>query len=78
VLVVSASLVLGLALAHGALALLALWLAGQQALPLDPAYWSATELWFWPLGVALALLAAAGPAWRAVRTDVTQLLQAPR
>lgn len=78
VLVVSASLALGLALAHGALALLAHWLAGQQALPLDPAYWSATELWFWPLGVALALLAAAGPAWRAVRTDVTQLLQAPR
>lgn len=78
VLVVSASLALGLAIAHGALALLALWLAGQQALPLDPAYWSRTELWFWPLGVALALLAAAGPAWRAVRTDVTQLLQAPR
>jgi len=78
VLVVTASLALGLALAHGALALLALWLAGQQALPLDPAYWSRTELWFWPLGVALALLAAAGPAWRAVRTDVTQLLQAPR
>lgn len=78
VMVVSASLVLGLGMAHAALALLAQWLAGHQALPLDPAYWSTTEWWFWPLGVGLALLAAAGPAWRAMRTDVTQLLQAPR
>lgn len=78
VMVVTASLALGLAAAHGALALLAHWLAGRQALPLDPGFWSPTEWWFWPVGVALALVAAAGPAWRAMRTDVTQLLQAPR
>jgi putative ABC transport system permease protein len=78
VMVVTASLALGLLMAHGALALLAHWLAGQQALPLSPGYWSPTEAWLWPLGVLLALVAAAGPAWRAVRTDVTQLLQAPR
>ncbi len=77
-LVVSASLLLGLLLAHGALALLALWLAGQQALPLAAGYWSWTELMLWPAALLLALVAAAVPAWRALKTDVTQLLQAPR
>ncbi len=76
-LVVSASLLLGLLLAHLGLAALAVWLAGQQSLPLDPGFVSASELWLWPIGLALALLAALLPAWRALRTDVTQLLQTP-
>lgn len=78
VMVVTASLLLGLAAAHAALAGLAQWLSAQQSLPLDPAYFSPTELWLWPLGLGLAILAAGLPAWRAMRTDVTQLLQSPR
>lgn len=77
-LVVSASLLLGLGLAHLGLAGLAHWLAGQQSLPLDPGFVSRSELWLWPIGLLLALLAALLPAWRALRTDVTQLLQTPR
>lgn len=76
--VVGLSLLLGLLLAHAAQAVLALWLAGQQSLPLLPDYWSPTELRLWPLALVLALLAAALPAWRAMRTEVTQLLQTPR
>ncbi len=78
VMVVTASLLLGLAAAHAALAALAQWLSAQQSLPLDPAYFSPTELWLWPLGLGLAILAAGLPAWRAMRTEVTQLLQSPR
>lgn len=78
VMVVTASLLLGLAAAHAALAGLAQWLSAQQSLPLDPAYFSPTELWLWPVGLGLAILAAGLPAWRAMRTEVTQLLQSPR
>lgn len=76
-LIVSASLLLGLLLAHAAQALLALWLAGQQSLSLEPLFVSPLELLLWPLGLVLALLAAVLPARRALRTEVTQLLQAP-
>jgi putative ABC transport system permease protein len=75
---VSLSLALGLLLAHGGLMVLAQWLSGQQSFPLDGLYWSRTELWLWPIGLGLALLASLLPAWRAMRTEVTQLLQSPR
>jgi putative ABC transport system permease protein len=75
---VSASLLLGLVLAHSALALLAFWLAGQQSLPLEAVFFSSSELWLWPLGLGLALIASLLPAARAMRTDVTHLLQSPR
>lgn len=74
----TAALALGLLAAHAALAVLARWLAGQQSLPLDPSYWSPSEWWLWPVAVGLALLASAWPAWRAMRTDVSTLLQSPR
>lgn len=77
VITMSLALGLGLLAAHAALAGLAHWLAGQQALPLDPWFWSRSEVWLWPLSIGLALLAAAGPAWRAMRTDVSTLLQSP-
>lgn len=76
--VVGLSLLLGMLMAHAAQALLAQWVSGQQSLPLLPGYWSPTELWLWPLGLLLALAASAWPAWRAMRTEVTQLLQTPR
>lgn len=75
---VSLALLLGQAAAHGAQALLANWLAGQQSLNLEPGFFSQRELWLWPLAWLLALMAAMGPAWRALRTEVTPLLQAPR
>lgn len=70
--------VLGLAAGHGFVALLERLLADRQSLRLGPLGWSEAE-WVVPLAaVALALLAAAWPAWRAYRLDVTTLLQAPR
>jgi len=70
--------VLGLALGHGLVALLERLLAARQSLHLGPLGLSEAE-WLVPLlAIALALLAAAWPAWRAYRLDVTTLLQAPR
>lgn len=77
-LVVSASVLGGLSLAHAAQWALARWLEGQQSLPLAPWHVAPFELWLPPLALGLALLAAAWPAWRAMRTDVTRLLQAPQ
>ncbi len=70
--------VLGLALGLGLVALLERLLAERQSLRLGPLGFSEAE-WGVPLlAAALALLAAAWPAWRAYRLDVTTLLQAPR
>lgn len=69
---------LGLLAGHGLVALLERLLAERQSLRLGPLGWSEAE-WLVPLlAGALALLAAAWPAWRAYRLDVTTLLQAPR
>jgi len=69
---------IALALAHGMLAALALLLAEQQSLRLDALAVAPWELLIPLLAWGLALLAAAWPAWRAFRLDVTELLQAPR
>ncbi|KQV46219.1 multidrug ABC transporter substrate-binding protein [Pelomonas sp. Root1217] len=70
--------VLGLAAGHGLVALLERLLAERQSLRLGQLGMSEAE-WLVPLlAGALALLAAAWPAWRAYRLDVTTLLQAPR
>lgn len=70
--------VLGLAVGHGLVAALERLLAERQSLRLGPLGWSEAE-WLVPLlAGTLALLAAAWPAWRAYRLDVTTLLQAPR
>ncbi|MDR7299384.1 putative ABC transport system permease protein [Pelomonas aquatica] len=70
--------VLGLAAGHGLVAVLERLLAERQSLRLGPLGWSEAE-WLVPLlAGGLALLAAAWPAWRAYRLDVTTLLQAPR
>jgi len=69
---------LGLAAGHGFVALLERLLAERQSLRLGALGLSTAE-WLVPLLAAgLALLAAAWPAWRAYRLDVTTLLQAPR
>ncbi len=70
--------VLGLAAGHGLVAGLEHLLAERQSLRLGPLGVSEAE-WLVPLlAGGLALLAAAWPAWRAYRLDVTTLLQAPR
>ncbi|CAM3840246.1 FtsX-like permease family protein [Roseateles saccharophilus] len=70
--------VLGLAAGHGLVAVLERLLAERQSLRLGALGWSEAE-WLVPLlAGGLALLAAAWPAWRAYRLDVTTLLQAPR
>jgi putative ABC transport system permease protein len=70
--------VLGLAAGHGFVMLLERLLAERQSLRLGALGFSEAE-WLVPLlAVVLALLAAAWPAWRAYRLDVTTLLQAPR
>jgi putative ABC transport system permease protein len=69
---------LGLAAGHGLVALLAQLLEQRQSLRLGALGVSEAE-WLVPLlAGTLALLAAAWPAWRAYRLDVTTLLQAPR
>jgi putative ABC transport system permease protein len=69
---------LGLAAGHGLVALLERLLAQRQSLRLGPLGFSEAE-WLVPLlAGGLALVAAAWPAWRAYRLDVTTLLQAPR
>ncbi|MGM9480376.1 FtsX-like permease family protein [Roseateles sp. NT4] len=70
--------VLGLAAGHGLVAVLERLLAERQSLRLGALGLSDAE-WLVPaLAGGLALLAAAWPAWRAYRLDVTTLLQAPR
>ncbi|PZP30361.1 MAG: multidrug ABC transporter substrate-binding protein [Roseateles depolymerans] len=70
--------VLGLAAGHGLVAVLERLLAERQSLRLAPLGLSEAE-WLVPLlAGGLAVLAAAWPAWRAYRLDVTTLLQAPR
>jgi len=70
--------VLGLAAGHGLVAGLERLLAERQSLRLGSLGFSEAE-WLVPcLAAGLALLAAAWPAWRAYRLDVTTLLQAPR
>ncbi|MBB4841515.1 putative ABC transport system permease protein [Paucibacter oligotrophus] len=69
---------LGLALGHGLAAALGQLLAAQQSLPVSGLWWADGEWLLLPLALGLALLAAAWPAWRAYRLDVTELLQAPR
>lgn len=69
---------LGLALGHGLTAALGQILAAQHSLPVSGWWWATGEWLIMPMALGLALLAAAWPAWRAFRLDVTELLQAPR
>jgi putative ABC transport system permease protein len=69
---------LGLALGHGLTHLLGLLLASQRSLAVSGAWWSFDEAAIVVGALALALVSAARPAWRAARLDVTRLLQAPQ
>jgi putative ABC transport system permease protein len=69
---------LGLVLGQGLTALLGWELARQRSLPVSGAWWSVQQVWLLVGAAVLALLAAALPAWRALRLDVSRLMQAPR
>lgn len=68
----------GLALGHGAAHLLGLVLDADRSLPLTGLWWTPWHLWLLGGAVVLALSAVAWPARRAMRLDVTTLLQTPR
>jgi putative ABC transport system permease protein len=70
-----AGLLLGLALGHGLAQALGWALARDRSLAVTGLWWSAAEPWVIAGTLALALQAAALPAWRALRVDVTRLLQ---
>jgi putative ABC transport system permease protein len=69
---------LGLLLGQGLTALLGWELARQRSLHVSGWWWTAQQAWIIGATVPLALLAAALPAWRALRLDVSRLMQAPR
>jgi putative ABC transport system permease protein len=69
---------LSLGLAHALTAVLGAALAQQQSVRISGAWVSEWEALVPALALGLALLAAAWPAWRGYRLDVTELLQTPR
>ena len=67
--------VLGVALGHGLVALLPLWLGEAHSLILTPFWFECDELYL-ILGMAvLALLASFAPAWRAYRMNLSEVLK---
>lgn len=68
----------GMTIGHGLTHLLGLMLARDRSLALHGAHWTHEELWCIVGVFGLACAAAAWPAWRAIRLDVTRLLQTPR
>jgi putative ABC transport system permease protein len=74
---VGLGLALGLALGHALTHALGWMLAAQRSLAITGGWWAPQQWLVVAAAVALALVAAAWPAWRAYRLDVTTLLQAP-
>jgi putative ABC transport system permease protein len=69
---------IGLALGQGLTGLLGWELARQRSLHVTAWWWSDRQGWLVAGTLGLAVLAAAWPAWRALRLDVSRLMQAPR
>jgi putative ABC transport system permease protein len=69
---------IALALAHALTSGLGAVLAAQQSVRISGAWLSPWEALVPALALGLALIAAAWPAWRGYRLDVTELLQTPR
>ena len=64
----------GLALGHALASVLGLWLESQQNYPVTGLQWRPEELWVAGIALAVGVLAAIVPAWRAYRTDVSRTL----
>ncbi len=65
---------LGLLLGHALAALLGAWLERQQSYPVTGLQWRPEELWVAAIALAVGVIAALVPAWRAYRTDVSRTL----
>jgi putative ABC transport system permease protein len=65
---------LGLAFGHLLASALGLWLQTQQQYPVTGLQWRPEELWLPLVALAVGLIAALVPAWRAYRTDVSRTL----
>jgi len=68
------SALLGLALGHALASALGAWLQTQQQYPVTGLEWRPEELWLPVVALAVGLIAALVPAWRAYRTDVSRTL----
>jgi putative ABC transport system permease protein len=69
-----AGALLGLAFGHVFASALGAWLQTQQQHPVTGLEWRPEELWLPVVALAVGLLAALVPAWRAYRTDVSRTL----
>ena len=65
---------LGLLLGHALAELLGAWLERQQSYPVTGLEWRPEELWVAGIALAVGVVAAIVPAWRAYRTDVSRTL----
>jgi putative ABC transport system permease protein len=65
---------IGLALGHGLASALGAWLESQKQYPVTGLQWRPEELWLLGVALAVGLVAALLPAWRAYRTDVSRTL----
>jgi putative ABC transport system permease protein len=65
---------LGLLLGHALASALGAWLESRQHYPVSGLEWRAEELWVVGVALGVGLVAAAVPAWRAYRTDVSRTL----
>jgi putative ABC transport system permease protein len=69
-----AGALIGLVIGHVFASLLGVWLQSQRQYPVTGLAWRAEELWLAAAALAVGVLAALLPAWRAYRTDVSRTL----
>ena len=65
---------IGLGLGHALTSALGAWLESQNQSPVTGLEWHPEELWLLGVTLAVGLIAALLPAWRAYRTDVSRTL----
>ena len=65
---------IGLGLGHGLGAVMGAWLESQQQYPVSGMEWRQEEIWVLAVALAVGVIAALLPAWRAYRTDVSSTL----
>jgi putative ABC transport system permease protein len=69
-----AGAVLGLLLGHALASVLGFWLESEHHYSISGLRWRPEELWLVVIALAVGMLAALLPAWRAYRTDVSHTL----